>query len=101
MHVVDSSESASSSGSSADSTSSGSPSPVGLGSGGSRLATSGNGSGYDSNGFVIPTNRHSLTDTTGKLMLKNLTLPELESWCLSVGGERKARSPALALDVRG
>jgi hypothetical protein len=29
--------------------------------------------------------RHGLYDSQGRLMLKNLTLPELEEWCTAVG----------------
>eukprot|EP00879_Flechtneria_rotunda_P021955 GHRR01023152.1.p1 GENE.GHRR01023152.1~~GHRR01023152.1.p1 ORF type:complete len:139 (+),score=41.53 GHRR01023152.1:260-676(+) len=30
-------------------------------------------------------NRHSLYDAQGRLMLKNLTLPELKEWCRATG----------------
>lgn len=32
--------------------------------------------------------RHGLQDAQGRLMLKNLTLPELSEWCESVGKRR-------------
>jgi hypothetical protein len=36
---------------------------------------------------VLP-NRHSIHDAQGHLMLKNLTLKELEEWCESIGEQQ-------------
>lgn len=39
--------------------------------------------------FVLPpVCRHSLCDSEGRLMLKNLTLPELQEWCTAVGEQQ-------------
>ncbi|KAG1672219.1 hypothetical protein FOA52_002920 [Chlamydomonas sp. UWO 241] len=38
--------------------------------------------------------RHGVRDATGRLLLKNLSLAEMEAWCVSVG-ERPSRAPQL------
>lgn len=35
--------------------------------------------------FASSVGRHSLLDAQGRMMLKNLTQPELEQWCVSIG----------------
>ncbi|GIL50442.1 hypothetical protein Vafri_6565 [Volvox africanus] len=40
--------------------------------------------------WTPPTGRHGLYDANGRLVLKNLTLPELEAWCVAEGEEGPA-----------
>ena len=39
------------------------------------------------------TSRKQLFSTRGELMLKNLTISELETWCLATGGRRLVQCP--------
>ncbi|GLI60883.1 hypothetical protein VaNZ11_003103 [Volvox africanus] len=40
--------------------------------------------------WAPPTGRHGLYDANGRLVLKNLTFPELEAWCAAEGEESPA-----------